>query len=231
MENFTLDLPLDRTSTTSDSSRKNSGASRSAIVNARKKSRAESAKKKSSTNQKSNFGTDYYGAPTPVLPPLIKPASSEDRQFKPSKFSSNPNISASNDDVPNISNRPRKKSNIQDIIGKLQMNSIDSLSSQPSVDAPSFQTTSQSSSYSRDSCFSDSDASSLRLSTESSSYVPDSKPEDDQKQENSEGSPKGVRVEPEKETPTSKVYKVASEILSTEIHYVKILGLIETVRG
>ena len=218
----------------SDSSPKNSAASRSAIVNARTKSKAGSAKKKSSSNQKSNFGTDYYGAPTPVLPPLIKPASSEDRQFKPSKFSSNPNISASNDDVPNISNRPRKKSNIQDIIGKLQMNSIDSLSSQPSVDAPSFPTTSQSSSYSRDSCFSDSDASSLRLSTESSSYepiVPDSKREDNQKQESSEGSPKGVRVEPEKETPTSKVYKVASEILSTEIHYVKILGLIETVRG
>ena len=218
----------------SDSSPKNSAASRSAIVNARKKSKADYAKKKSSTNHKSNFGTDYRGAPTPVLPPLIKPASGEDGQLKPSKFLSNPNISASTVDVPNISNTPRKKSNIQDIIGKLQMNSIDSLSSQPSVDAPSFQTTSQSSSYSRDSCFSDSDASSLRLSTESSSYepiVPDSKPEDDQKQENSEGSPKGVRVEPEKETPTSKVYKVASEILSTEIHYVKILGLIETVRG
>ena len=169
-----------------------------------------------------------------MLPPLIKPASSKDGQLRSSKFSSNPNISASNDDVPNISNRQRKKSNIQDTIRKLQMNSIDSLSSQPSVDVPSFQTISQSSSYSRDSCFSDSDVSSLRLSTESSSYEPivqDSKPEDSQKQENSDGSPKGVRVEPEKETPTSKVYKVASEILSTEIHYVKILGLIETVRG
>ena len=46
LENFTLDLPLDRTSIASDSSRKNSAASRSAIVNARKKSKAEYAKKK-----------------------------------------------------------------------------------------------------------------------------------------------------------------------------------------
>ena len=211
-------------------------------------SSAVSQTPQSSSGQKKVFGASKFGAPTAVLPVLPKTESTRDVQSTPNKSLYDSGISASNGDVSNVS--PRKMSSIQQRIEQLKMKSTDSLSSQTSVETPNILETSQSyatsqtsveipnipntiQSYaSRDSCFSDSDVSSIRSSTESTfslSPFPGHKPEDNLMGTISEGSLEGVRVEPEKETPTSKVYKVALEILTTEIHYVKILGLIETV--
>ena len=262
LEKVKLDLPLDQTnsSISGESSRKNSLGGRSAIIKARKKSKATArikpvASASSAVNQtphpssdkKKAFGASKFGAPTAVLPMLLKAESTGDVQSRPNKSLYGSEISGSNDDVSNVSDARRKMSSIQQRIEQLKMKSTDSLSeqlkmkstdslsSQTSVETPNIRNTSQSNT-SRDSCFSDSDVSSIRLSTESTfsqSPFPVHKPEDNQMgvDNQTEGSMEGVRVEPEKETPTSKVYKVALEILTTEIHYVKILGLIETVSG
>ena len=255
LEKVKLDLPLDH-----EPSRKNSLGGRSAIIKERKKSKAVirikpvpsassavSQTPQSSSGQKKVFGASKFGAPTAVLPVLPKTDSTRDVQSTPNKSLYDSGISASNGDVSNVSDARRKMSSIQQRIEQLKMKSTDSLSeqlkmkstdslsSQTSVETPNIRNTSQSNT-SRDSCFSDSDVSSIRLSTESTfsqSPFPVHKPEDNQMgvDNQTEGSMEGVRVEPEKETPTSKVYKVALEILTTEIHYVKILGLIETVSG
>ena len=189
----------------------------------------------SSSDKKKAFGASKFGAPTAVLPMIPKAEITGDVQSRPNKSLCDSGISASNGNVSKVSAGPRKVSSIQQRIEQLKMKSTDSLSSQTSVEILNNQNISQSSSL-RDSCFSDdSDVSSTRLSTESTfsqSPFAGQNPEENQMGAMISAGPlEGVRVEPEKETQTSKVYKVALEILTTEIHYVKILGLIETVSG